>query len=137
MSESANPDVVEIAELAETGTKWGTIVGRVILALLLVVLAIEAHAKFGHDRTLTSLRENASKVMGDVIHGEQGLEEWSLPLAEAEKCISGFPSKTRKKTVFQSPVVMLRWFSLFKTYVVQLHLDDDNIVVLLTTEDVE
>lgn len=107
-----------------------------ILALLLVVLAIEAHAKFGYDRTLTSLRESAAKVEGVVIRGEQALEEWSLPLPEAENCVSGFPSKSRK-TVFQSPVVVLRWFSLFKTYVVQLHLDDENTIISLTTEDLE
>lgn len=128
-------EVVEVAELAETGTNWGTIVGRVILALLLVVLAIEAHAKLGYDRTLTALRASASKVEGEAIRGEQGLEEWTLPLADAEKCVSGFPSKSRK-TEFQQPTVVLRWFSLFKTYVVQLHLDD-NIVISLTTDDFE
>lgn len=136
MSESRDPDVVEVAELAETGPKWGTIVGRIVLALLVVVLAIEAHAKFGYDRTLASLRDRASKVEGAVIRGEQAFEEWSLPLAEAETCISGFPSKARK-TIFQAPVVVLRWFSLFKTYVVQLHLDDESTVISLTTEDLE
>lgn len=135
MSESLDDEVVEIAELAETGTKWGTIAGRVIHALLLVVLTIEAHAKLGYDRTLTTLREKASKVEGAVIHGQQGLEDWSLPLADAEKCVSGFPSKSRK-TVLEQPLVTLRWFSLFKTYVVQWHLEDD-IVVGLTTEVAE
>lgn len=138
MSESLDSEeVVEIAELAETGTKWGTIIGRVILACLLVLLAIEAHGKFGYDRTLTALRAKASKVMGDPIRGgAPELEEWSIPLAEAEKSVSGFPSKTRNKNLIQ-PVVSLKWFSLFKTYVIQLHLDDENTVVSLTTDDGE
>ncbi|RLT07266.1 MAG: hypothetical protein DWI21_10020 [Planctomycetota bacterium] len=138
MNESLDSeDVVEIAELAESGTTWGTIIGRVLLAGLVVLLAIEAHGKFGYDRTLTTLRTNASKVMGEAIHGGQPeLEEWTMPLAEAEKCVSGFPSKTRK-TVLSSPIVVLKWFSLFKTYVIQLHLDDGDIVISLTTDDGE
>ena len=137
MSESLNSEeVVEIAELAETGTRWGTIIGRVVLAGLLVLLAIEAHGKFGYDRTLTALREKANKVIGDPVHGELGLEEWSLPLAEAEKCVNGFASKTRKEVLLQ-PVISLRWFSLFKTYIIQLQLDDENIVTGLTTDDGE
>ena len=51
MSESLDSEeVVEIAELAETGTRWGTIIGRVILAGLLVLLAIESHGKFTMNR---------------------------------------------------------------------------------------
>ena len=134
--ESESEEVVEIAELAETGTKWGTIGGRVLLGFLVVLLAIEAHGKFGYDRTLTTLRANASKVMGDALRGGQPeLEDWSMPLAEAEKCLKGFPSQTRKVD-FGEPVVVLRWFSLFKKYVIKLHLDD-NVVISLTTDDDE
>ena len=137
MSEAPDSEVVEIAELAKTGTKCGTIIGRVILAFLVVLLAIEASAKFGYEKTLTTLRSNASKVMGEAVQGGQPeLEEWSLPLAEAEKYVSGFPSRTRK-SVFGSPVVVLKWLSLFKTYVVQLQLDDESIVIGLTTGDLD
>lgn len=137
MSASPEEDVVEIAELAETGPKWGTIIGRVILAGLVVLLAIEAHGKLGYDRTLTSIRANASKVMGEAFRGRQPeLEEWTMPLAEAEKCISGFPSKTRQ-AILGTPVVVLKWFSIFKTYAIQLHLDDGDIVTSLTTDGLE
>lgn len=137
MSDSPETDeVVEIAELDATRTSWGTIAGRVLLALLVVLLAIEAHGKFGYDRTLAALREKANKVVGDPVHGELGLEEWSLPVADAESCVSGIASKTRK-TAHQIPVIELRWFSLFKTYFIQLHLDDENIVVGLSTDDGE
>lgn len=137
MSESPDSEVVEVAELAKTGTKCGTICGRVILAFLVVLLAIEASAKFGYEKTLTTLRSNASKVMGDAVRGGQPeLEEWSMPLAEAEKYVSGFPSQTRK-SVFGSPVVVLKWLSLFKTYVVQLQLDDESTVISLTTGDLD
>ena len=119
------------------GTKWGTIAGRVLLGCLVVLLAIEAHGKFAYERTLATLREKATKVIGDPIQGgAPELEELSLPLAEAEKCVNGFASKTRK-SVFGTSVIELRWFSLFKTYVVQLHLDDDNTVISLTTDDGE
>ncbi len=129
-------DDVVMAELAETGTKWKTIFGRILLGFLVVLLAIELHGKLGYDRTLTTLRTSASQVMGDAIHGGPAeLEEWTLPLPEAEKCIKGFPSQTRK-VVFGTPVVALRWFSLFKTYVIKLHLDD-NVVISLTTDDDE
>ena len=129
-------DDVVMAELAESGSKWKTIFGRVLLGFLVVLLAIELHGKFGYDRTLSTLRANASKVMGDAIHGVPAeLEEWSLPLPEAEKCIKGFPSQTRK-VVFGESVVVLRWFSLFKTYVIKLHLDG-NVVISLTTDDDE
>ena len=137
MSEAPEAEVVETAELARTGTKWGTIVGRVMLAFLVVLLAIEASAKFGYDKTLTSLRANASKVMGDAIKGGQPeLEEWSLPLADAEKCVSGFPSQKRQK-VLGASVVVLRWLSLFKTYIVQLQLDDENTVIALSTDELD
>lgn len=137
MSESPESDeVVEIAELDKTRTSCGTIAGRVLLAFLVVLLAIEAHGKFGYDRTLSALRAKANKVAGDPVHGELGLEEWSLPVADAEKCVSGFASKTRKNDILQ-PVISLKWFSLFKTYVIQLHLDGENIVVGLSTDDGE
>ena len=136
MSAAPQSDDVVMAELAETGTKWKTIFGRVLLGFLVVLLAIELHGKFGYDRTLSTLRANASKVMGDAIHGAPAeLEEWTMPLPEAEKCIKGFPSQTRK-VVLGTPVVALRWFSLFKTYVIKLHLDD-NVVISLTTDDDE
>lgn len=131
---SESEEDVEMAELAETGTKWGTIAGRVLLGFLVVLLAIEAHGKFGYDRTLAALRANAATVMGDALHGGQPeLEDWSMPLAEAEKCIKGFASQNRK-VVLGTPVVTLRWFSLFKTYVIQLHMDDDNVVNSLMTD---
>lgn len=75
--------------------------------------------------------------MGDALHGGQPeLEDWSMPLPEAEKYFKGFPSQTRK-VVLGSSVVTLRWFSLFKKYVIKLHLDDDNVVISLTTDDDE
>lgn len=133
-SPKSDDDDVEMAELAESGSKWGTIAGRVLLGFLVVLLAIEVHGKFGYERTLAALRANAQTVMGDAIHGGQPeLEEWSMPLAEAEKCLKGFASQNRK-VVLGTPVITLRWFSLFKTYVIQLHLDDDNIVSSLTTD---
>lgn len=134
MSETPDPDVVEIAELADSSGKWRTIVGRIVLVVLVIVLIIEAHAKFGYDRTLAALRAKASKIEGDVIRGQQALEDWSLPLADAEQCVSGYPSKRREST-FGMNVIVLRWFSLFKTYVVQLQLDDQNTVMSLLTED--
>lgn len=134
---SESDEDVVMAELAETGSKWKTIIGRVVLGFLVVLLAIELHGKLGYDRTLTTLRANASKVMGDAIHGGQPeLEEWTMPFSEAEKCFKGFPSRSRK-VVFGSPVVTLRWFSLFKKYVVKLQLDDENVVISLTTDDDE
>ena len=81
---SASPksdDDVVMAELAETGSKMKTIIGRILLGFLVVLLAIEAHGRFGYDRTLATLRANASKVMGDAIHGAPAeLEEWTMPL---------------------------------------------------------
>lgn len=136
MSQSPDDVVVEIAELVPTVPKWGTIVGRVLLGFLVVLLAIEAHGKFGYDRTLAALREKATKVVGDPVQGELALEEWSLAIADAEKCVSGFASKTREKDFLQ-PVISLKWFSLFKTYVIQLHLDDENIVTGLSTDEGE
>ena len=145
MSESPSPEspdeeILE-AEIVDdkpsAGRKCGTIFGRVLLVALLGVLVIELHGKFGYERTLTTLRANASKVVGEQIAGDRpDLEEWTLPLAEAEKCVSGFPSKSRRM-LFGSPVVVLRWFSLFKTYVIQLPLDDDNVVTSLSTDDVD
>lgn len=130
----SDDDDVEMAELAETGPKWGTIAGRVLLGFLVVLLAIEAHGKFGYERTLAALRANAQTVMGDTIRGGQPeLEEWSLPLAEAQKSLKGFASQNRK-VVLGSPVITLRWFSLFKTYVIQLHLDEGDVVTSLTTD---
>jgi hypothetical protein len=129
MSAAPDPEVVEIAELAEPSGKWRTIVGRIILAVLVVVLIIEAHAKFGYDRTLAALRAKASKIEGEVILGQQALEDWSLPLADAEQCVSGYPSQRRESLLGMNVVV------LFKTYVVQLQLDDQNTVMSLTTED--
>jgi hypothetical protein len=130
----AEDDDVEMAELAETGPKWGTIAGRVLLGFLVVLLAIEAHGKFGYERTLAGLRANAQTVMGDALHGGQPeFEEWSMPFAKAQECIKGLASQNRK-VVLGSPVVTLRWFSLFKTYVIQLHLDDDDVVNSMTTD---
>ncbi len=135
MSESLDPEIPVDGKSCSTVSKCGTVFGRVLMVLLLGVLAIEAHAKFGYDHTLTTLRATASKIEGENIAGVRPeLEEWSLPLSDAEKCVKGFPSKSRRLQ-FQTPIVVLKWLSLFKTYVIQLQLDDENNVISLSTDD--
>ncbi len=137
MSELLDPQVSLEGKSSSAWRKWGTVFGRVLLGLLIVVLAIEVHAKFGYERSLAALRGKSAKVAGEPIAGEESEhEEWTLPLAEAEKCLSGFPVKHRRFQL-QTPIVVLKWFSLFKTYVIQLRLDDEDIVVSLNTDDID
>ena len=148
MSESPSPqsdneEILEAEILDEEPSRpacrnCGTVFGRVILALLLVVLAIELHAKFGYERTLAKLRPNAVEAVGKPAGNNQPeLKKWSMPLADAEKLVQGFPSK-RRESLFGMPIVVLKWFTFSKkNYVIQLHLDAENTVFLVSTEDID
>lgn len=101
-----------------------TIVWGFIFIALIVVL-IEGNARFGYSQTLAQMQNQmdmSEKDQDDVFF-----------LSEADELVKGFPIREERVTK-SSRKLQYRWFSLFKSYVIQISLDSDNGILMVKTE---
>jgi hypothetical protein len=103
--------------------RWRTIGGRAFLVALVVVLVVELHAKICYDRSL-------DRVTSLTSHPLENNRDPSLD--EVVGALSGFPTKQRKFS-FQQPVLVVQWPSLFKDYIIELQLGQQDSVAGLQT----
>lgn len=92
----------------ERAIVWG------MIGILLVVVAIEAHARLSHSMTMSALQDM-------VIQGESGVEY--LTLSTVRESIVGFPSEVGLESNQASGGIRLSWFSLLKTYELDLEIE--------------
>ena len=116
---------------AVTGKKKRSPVERAIvwglIAVALLVVLIEWNARAGYSKTLAALQERIE--LSDKQNGEAFL------LDEAKTMISGFPLGKEELTN-KGKRLQYHWFSLFRSYDIQLTTDDEDIVLALKTEAV-
>jgi hypothetical protein len=90
---------------------WGLIIA------MLVIVSIEAHAKFSYDATLAAISDAHDKAEG---------EGKDLGVAEMEKLVSGIPLVKRTQSPVEGGVAdetrEYRWWSLFKPYSITVSL---------------
>lgn len=104
-----------------------TIIGRTLLACLLVVLVNEGHARYFYGKSLEAIRDAVAahrEVNPDADDG--------LPLAEVEPLVSGLPRRLDRYYV-SDPVRLITYFSLFRTYAIRLELDEHRNIDTLET----
>jgi len=128
----AEPLFEEISETPdETPKKKRSPVERAIvwglIAVILVVIAIEWSSRSGYTRTLEAMQNRMSEVQK-----ENGQED-DFSLAQAREMVSGFP--THAELVLENKKkLQYRWFSLFHTYAIQLSMSPDDVIYSLQTD---
>ncbi|WP_145451877.1 tetratricopeptide repeat protein [Gimesia panareensis] len=103
----------------ERALVWG------LIAVALLVVLIEWNARSGYSKTLAALQERIE--LSDQQNGAP------FPLDEARTMVSGFPLGKEELTD-RGKRLQYHWFSLFRTYDLQLTTDDEDIVLGLKTE---
>lgn len=107
----------------ERAIVWGSI------AVLLVVVGIEAHGKLGYSATLSGLQA--------VVDRSENESEY-LTISAARKSIAGFPSEAVLTSGPVNGTIRLSWFSLLKSYEVDLEIElgsDDPMFLGYSTPD--
>lgn len=116
-TETQRPENVE----AKKRPSKATLPGRIFLVALVLVLALELHARHYYGKSLEAIREAVT------THRDEG-----LPLADVEPLIQGFPQQWDRYNLHK-PVRLVSYFSLFKTYVIRLELTEDRQIDVLQT----
>lgn len=124
MNRETQPSPTNAAGTKRVRSRMDRLVTRSLIAVMLIVVGIEAQARFGHGRTVTQLRKELEEV-------DQGGKE--LSLSGARQKISGWTFKTEKLQQGTGRV-SYRWPSLFKTYVLHLAINADGDVMSLDTD---
>ncbi|MBI1312049.1 tetratricopeptide repeat protein [bacterium] len=100
--------------------KWspGTIVGRTLLAILLILALVEGHARYFYGKTLQGLQDAV------VEHRNQADMSDSAPLTleSVRPLIKGIPQQREMYRV-DRPVQFVTYFSFFRTYCIRMELD--------------
>jgi tetratricopeptide (TPR) repeat protein len=97
--------------------------GRLLLVVLIGVVLNEGHAKICYERSLKQLT---------ALAGAAHDHDRDLTLDEAVATVAGLPTRNRRFNL-ERPVEIVQWFSLFKTYAIEIHVDDDNVVSRVQT----
>lgn len=103
----------------ERAIVWG------LIAAALVVILIEWNARSGYSKSLAALQERIE--LSDQPNGEP------FRLDEAKTMVTGFPLGTEELTD-RGKRLQYHWFSLFRTYDLQLTTDDEDIILALKTD---
>jgi tetratricopeptide (TPR) repeat protein len=123
MNSKAAPSSATPSTAKRPRSRTERIVTRSLIALLLIVVALEAHARFGHNASVSRLRK-------DMAAADDGAP---INLAAAQKQIVGFPLKSDLGGPGR-PRILYRWPSLFRSYVLLLETDPDGDLLSLETD---
>jgi hypothetical protein len=100
-----------------------------MIGVLLVVVSIEAHGRLGYSTTLSALRAVVRQSEEEAAY---------LTLSKARESIAGFPSEVALEPGPISSTIRLSWFSLLKSYEVDLQIEpgsDDPMFLGYSTPD--
>ena len=107
----------------ERAIVWG------VISVFLVVVLFEWNARYGYSNTLAEMQNRIGQVEKDNDSGK-GTE---FLLAEAKEMVKGFPIGEERVTN-SGKKLQYRWFSLFRTYVIQLSISTDDVILFLQTD---
>ncbi|WP_278471124.1 tetratricopeptide repeat protein [Gimesia maris] len=126
-----NPESLEPTsqQALATGKKKRSPIERTIvwglIALALIVVLLEANARYGYSSTLESLQSRLSQA--DKNKGQE------LILKEAKGLVKGFPYGDERLTN-KGKQLQYRWPSLFRTFAIELSTGVDDVVLSLETD---
>ncbi|MCA9005164.1 MAG: hypothetical protein KDA70_07795 [Planctomycetaceae bacterium] len=126
-----NPESTEPAsqQVETVGKKKRSPIERTIvwglISVALIVVLLEANARYGYSNTLESLQSRLSQA--DNNKGQE------LNLNEAKGLIKGFPYGDERLTN-NGKQLQYRWFSVFRSFAIQLSTGVDDVVLSLETD---
>ena len=103
----------------ERAVVWG------VISAFLIVILIEGNARYGFSSTLAELQNRIGQQ--DNGKGQEFL------LVEAKEMVKGFPYGEERLTK-RGKQLQYRWFSLFRTFALQLSMDNDDVILSLSTD---
>ncbi len=122
MSDSTPPPNTETKEKPKRNPTERIIVWGVI-GVMIIVASAEAVARYGYTTTLPILQAR-------MVEDDAGADARSLTLAEADKLIAGYPSRTE-----ESDKVIYRWKGLVKDHgAIHLAFDNEKTIIGLETD---
>ncbi|WP_339730576.1 tetratricopeptide repeat protein [uncultured Gimesia sp.] len=103
----------------ERAIVWG------LISVFLIVILLEWNARYGYSNTLAAMQDRIGQA--EKNNGKE------FSLVEAKQMVKGFPYGDERLTS-SGKQLQYRWFSLFRTFAIQLSVGVDNQVLSLETD---